>query len=321
MEEIASDEVRAVMEELLNGDASAPVSLARLLLATDSLEEVETILSSLLEDVEDDTPISEMLRLLREHRPGCADAAVILHEHPDLQGRPHPPKKAIAECRRFFDRAVTLNEVASVAAYCLGDAGILDACTRETIGLLDRWGVLSPGRVALDLGCGIGRFSAALAPRLRYVHGVDISPKMIAAARRRCAHLPNVHIHRGSGHDLGRFADKAFHFVLAADSFPYIFQGGPDLVAIHFMEIARVLKPGGDFVLLNFSYRASRQADRRDVQRLCQTFGLDLAVSGAQPFTVWDAEAYHIRRPDEPPEEEEEDEEDEEDEIDSPEPT
>lgn len=298
LEEIGSDEVRAVMEELLNGEASAPVSLARLLLATESLEEVETILSALLEDKEGgDNPVAELMRLLREHRPGCADAAVILHEHPDLQGRTQPPKEAIADCRRFFDRAVTLNEEASVAAYCLGDTAILDACTRETIDLLDRWGVLSPDRSALDLGCGIGRFSAALAPRLREIHGVDISPKMIAAARRRCSHLPNVRFYRGSGHDLGRFADASFHLVLAADSFPYIFQGGPDLVAIHFLEIARVLKPGGDFVLLNFSYRASRQADRRDVQRLCRTFDLQLAIPGSQPFRLWDAEAYLIHRP------------------------
>jgi predicted RNA methylase len=296
MEEIGNDEVRAVLEELLNGDASAPVSLARLLLALDSLEEVETTLSALLDGGEDDNPVSEMLRLLREHRPGCADAAIILHEHPDLQGRPQPPREAIAECRRFFDRAVTLNEEASVAAYCLGDTAILDACTRETVDLLDLWGLLSPDRSALDLGCGIGRFSAALAPRLRDIQGVDISPKMIAAARRRCSHLPNVRFSRSSGHDLSRFADASFDLVLAADSFPYIYQGGPDLVAIHFLEIARVLRPGGDFVLLNFSYRASRQADRRDVQRLCRTFGLHLAVPGSQPFHLWDAEAYHMRR-------------------------
>jgi 2-polyprenyl-3-methyl-5-hydroxy-6-metoxy-1,4-benzoquinol methylase len=297
LEEIGSDEVRAVLEELLNGDASAPVSLARLLLATDGLDEVEAILSSLLDDAGDDNAVAEVLRLLHEHRAGCEDAAVILHEHPDLQGRPQPPKEAIEECRRFFDRAVTLNEVASVAAYCLGDPAILDACTRETIDLLESWGVLGSDRSALDLGCGIGRFSAALAPRMREVHGVDISPKMIAAARRRCSHLSNVRFSRSSGHDLSRFRDASFDLVLAADSFPYIFQGGQDLVAVHFLEISRVLRPGGDFVLLNFSYRASRQADRRDVQRLSRTFGLQLLDPGSQPFRLWDAEAYHMRRP------------------------
>jgi ubiquinone/menaquinone biosynthesis C-methylase UbiE len=132
---------------------------------------------------------------------------------------------------------------------------------------------------------------------MRLVYGIDFSPKIVFAARRRGAHLPNLRYSRSSGHDLSRFRDASFNLVLAADSFPYIFQGGPDLVAVHFMEIARVLRPGGDFVLLNFSYRASRQADRRDVQHLCRTFGLHLAVPGAQPFKLWDAEAYHIRRP------------------------
>jgi predicted RNA methylase len=297
LDQIENDEIHAVLKELIHGDASAPVSLARLLLATDTLEEVETILTTLLGGETGENPVSEMLRLLRDHRSGCADAAVILHEHPDLQSRPQPPKEAISECRKFFDRVVTLNEVASVAAYCLGDTAILDACTRETLELLERWKVLGEDRSALDLGCGIGRFSAVLAPRLNRIHGIDISSKMIAAARRRCAHLPNVRFSRTSGYDLFRFKDASFDLVLAADSFPYIFQGGPDLVSIHFLEIARVLKPGGDFVLFNFSYRASRQADRRDVQHLCRTFGLDLGVSGSRPFRLWDAEAYHIRRP------------------------
>ena len=48
LEEIENDEVRAVLEELLNGDASAPVSLARLLLSTDSLEEVASIQPKLI---------------------------------------------------------------------------------------------------------------------------------------------------------------------------------------------------------------------------------------------------------------------------------
>ncbi|MES1211052.1 MAG: class I SAM-dependent methyltransferase, partial [Acidobacteriota bacterium] len=239
--------------------------------------------------------------MLRDHRPGCEDAAVILHEHPELGGPGQLPKEAIDECRRFFDMAVTLNEVASVAAYCLGDVNILDACTRETMDLFESWGILGTGRSVLDLGCGIGRFTAAIAPRVKSIHGVDISPKMLAAARRRCAGLRNVRFSRGSGHDLFKFKEASLDLVLAADSFPYIFQGGPELVSVHFMEIARVLKPGGHFALLNFSYRPSRHADRRDVARLCRTFGLELVISGSQPFQLWDAEAYLIRRPAESP--------------------
>lgn len=296
--EIEEDEIRAVLEECLSGEASPPVSLARLLLAMDRVEEVEELLESILESGEpgEDDPVSEMLRLLRAHPQGCADAAVILHDHPEVGGRRQPARAAVAQCRHFFDRAVTLNEEASVAAYCLGDPGLLDAYTAEILDLLEAWNVLGQERSALEIGCGIGRLQAALAPRLRETHGIDISPGMIAAARRRCAGLANVRLSRCSGHDLADFADARLDLVLAADSFPYIFQGGPDLVSVHFLEIARVLRPGGDFVLLNFSYRASRKADRRDVQHLCRSFGLELLVSGVQPFRLWDGEAYHIRR-------------------------
>src|SRR6185436_17623832 len=132
---VEEDEIRAVLEDFLTGDASAPISLARLLLGMDGLEEVEELLESLLEGDGEDNPFDELAPRAREHRPGCEDATVILHEHPDLQGPRLPPREAISECRRFFNRAVSLNEEASVAAYCLGDPAILDACTREAMDL------------------------------------------------------------------------------------------------------------------------------------------------------------------------------------------
>lgn len=290
---VESDEVRAVLEDCAAGEASPPISLARLLLALDRVEDVE----ELLEPFEaEDGPVAEMARLLREHRAGCEDAAVILHDHPDVGRTRRSAADAIADCRSFFDHAVALNEEASVAAYCLGDPALLDAYTAEILDLLEDWQVLGPERDALEIGCGIGRIQAALATRLRETHGIDISGNMIEAAHRRCAGLANVRLSRCSGRDLAGFADGSFDLVLAADSFPYIYQGGRDLVSVHFDEITRVLRPGGDFVLLNYSYRASRETDRRDVQRLCRSFGLELLVDGTQPFRLWDGEAYHIRR-------------------------
>lgn len=288
---VESDEVRAVLEDCVAGEASPPISLARLLLAMDRVEEVEELLEPFAEG-----PVAEMARLLRAHRAGCEDAAVILHDHPDVGRTRRSAADAIADCRSFFDRAVTLNEEASVAAYSLGDPTLLDAYTAEILDLLESWQVLGPDRDVLEIGCGIGRIQAALAPRVRESHGIDISDRMIAVARRRCGGLANVHLSRCSGRNLAGFADESFDLVLAADSFPYIYQGGRDLVSAHFDEITRVLRPGGDFVLLNYSYRASRAADGRDVERLCRSFGLELVVAGIRPFRLWDGEAYHIRR-------------------------
>ena len=46
-------------------------------------------------------------------------------------------------------------------------------------------GVPSPCREALEIGCGAGAFSHALAARAEHVLGLDLSPEMIRAARAR----------------------------------------------------------------------------------------------------------------------------------------
>jgi len=290
--------IRGTLEDCLAGEASPPVTLSRLLLGMDRVEEVEALFASLLEGREPDgrDPVSEMARLLRDYRPGCELAAAVLHDHPEIDGPFVAWERNLSRYRQFFDRAVALNEEASVAAYCLGEPGLLEECTGEIVELLEGWSVLGGGRRALDLGCGIGRMEAALAPRLGEIHGVDISPKMIESARRRCAGQTNVHFHLSPGSDLFDFPDASFDLVLAVDSFPYFYQGGPDFVAFTFLEIARVLRPGGDFALLNYSYRSSRAADRRQVAHLAEVFGFELRVAGGQPLRLWDCEAYHLRR-------------------------
>jgi SAM-dependent methyltransferase len=48
-------------------------------------------------------------------------------------------------------------------------------------------------REALDAGCGTGELTRLLAPRCARVTGVDLSPNMVAEARKRSAELANVH--------------------------------------------------------------------------------------------------------------------------------
>ncbi len=138
---------------------------------------------------------------------------------------------------------------------------------------------------------------AAIAPRVGEAHGTDISPKMIETAGRWCAGHPNVHLHLSSGRDLSPFPDNRFDVVLSVDSFPYIYGGGPELVLTHFQEAARVLRPGGSFVILNFSYRSDVDLDRRDVRWLADLVGYDVESPGERPFRLWDADAYHLRVP------------------------
>ncbi|HYG62976.1 MAG TPA: class I SAM-dependent methyltransferase [Thermoanaerobaculia bacterium] len=284
---------RHILNGCLTGDTHPALGLVRLL---DELGSVEAVADLIGEAVATGHPVAaELEGLLLDHRDACERITSMLRHHP-APAPPSPPGTAVDEIRRFFDRAVRQDEVASVAAYSLGSPELLEQATEEILVLLDRWGLLDPDRSALEIGCGIGRVLAALAPRLAEIHGIDVSPGMVAAARRRCAGLANVHLAECSGLDLAGFPDARFDLVLAVDSLPYIHQGGPDLVEAHFREVARVLRPGGDFAILNFSYRSDLQADCEEVEELAERHGLFLEAGGFQPFAFWDGIAFLCRR-------------------------
>jgi predicted O-methyltransferase YrrM len=280
---------RDVLRRLLAGEISPPVALAGLLFCLGAAAEVENLLYPLANA----HPLfADLSELLRRNPERLAEIAPLLPEHPEEEGG---GEAAIAACRRFFDKAVRKNEEASVALYSLGDPEILAEGTREIVDLFERWGLLDPDRAALEIGCGIGRFQVALASRLGEVWGIDISEGMIAAARRRAAGLGNVHFAAGSGRDLAPFPDDRFDLVFGVDSFPYLQQAGPELVATHFAEAARVLKPGGDFAILNFSYSGDLEDDRTAFAELCHRFGFLAEVAGARPFALWDGSAFLAR--------------------------
>jgi predicted TPR repeat methyltransferase len=290
---------REVLRDLLEDEISPVIAVSRLLLALGGVAEAEEVVATAARRWGRplDSHLREAARLLHDHRQGCERVAAMLREHPDPARMSGPPEEIVATFRRFFDRSVLQNEEASVAAYSLGDPGLLQHMTEEVSDQLAAWGLLGPTRRTLEIGCGIGRMQAAIAHRVAEAHGVDISPQMIAAARRRCAGLANVHFTLVSGRDLAELADERFELVYAVDSFPYIHQAGPGVVAAHFHEAARLLVSGGDLVILTYSYRDDLQTDRREVRRLCHAAGLHLAMNGAQPFKLWDGVAFRMRKP------------------------
>jgi ubiquinone/menaquinone biosynthesis C-methylase UbiE len=296
--EVEPREAREVVVDLLVDDISPLIALSRLLLALGTPGETAEFLAEVSHQWGRplDPRIREMARLLNDNREGCARVAHMLREHPDPRTKFGDPELALETYRRFFDRSVEWNEEASVAAYSLGDAGLLQRVTDEIVAQFDTWGLLGPDRRTLEIGCGIGRMQAALSPKVAEAHGVDISPKMVEAARRRCAGLPNVSFSVVSGRDLAEFPAERFELVYAVDSFPYIHQAGPEIVEAHFEEAARVLVPGGEFVILHFSYRDSAEEDRAEVRKLSRATGFTLVMNGAQPFKLWDGVAFRMRK-------------------------
>lgn len=101
------------------------------------------------------------------------------------------------------------------------------------------------GKIALEIGCGIGRIARWMAGDFGQYIGVDVSPEMI----RKAASYAILHadFQVVSGGDLADIGTATVDFVF---SFA-VFQHVPDLRAIfnYFAETARVLRPGGIFRL------------------------------------------------------------------------
>jgi ubiquinone/menaquinone biosynthesis C-methylase UbiE len=285
---------RRILADCIAGNSHPALALVRLL---DELGSSQAAAALIAAHAPDGAPAKgELERLLAGNPEVCERIVWMLRNHPAPAPFSGSVETEIESVRRFFDQAVRADEVASVAAYSLGNPELLAECTQEIADLFRMWGLLGPGKAALEIGCGIGRMQEALSPRLAEVHGIDVSPGMIEAARRRCAGLDNVHLSQGSGRDLAGFPSDRFDFVFAVDSFPYISQGGPELVEAYFSEVTRVLQPGGDFAILNFSYRGDLDEDRDEVEELAEDWGFFVEVDGVHPFRIWDGTVFLLRR-------------------------
>ncbi len=271
-------------------DALSPeVALARLVLAGLSPDEIAVRVAAL----PGDGRVTQLRRLAARR-----DALGRVRDMLAASGLDHAaadaaPADAVARIAGLFDRAVVHAPLASVAAYSLDDPAILDAATAELVAWLDAEGML--GGDVLDLGCGIGRVAAVIAPRVRSVLGADASPAMVAEAHRRHAGAANVRFEHTAGLGLA-FPSASLDLVLAVDSFPYLVQAGIEVADRHVADAAVALRPGGRIALLNLSYRADPAADAADARRWAAQHGLILDHAGTRPFTLWDGAAWVLRR-------------------------
>lgn len=101
-------------------------------------------------------------------------------------------------------------------------------------------------REVLEPGCGSGRMLEALARRGLRVTGFDLSPEMVALARRRLADAGlagEVVVADMTGFDLGRVFDGAVCPINTLRHLPR-----PELEA-HLRAMARALRPGGRYLV------------------------------------------------------------------------
>jgi SAM-dependent methyltransferase len=125
-------------------------------------------------------------------------------------------------------------------------------------------GALEGARV-LDVACGPGIVACALAAHASQVSGVDLTPAMIAEARRRQAALgpANLDWRVGDASALP-FADEAFDVVVTRYSFHHLQRPSAALA-----EMKRVCRAGGRIVVIDAIPRADAQGayDRMETLR------------------------------------------------------
>jgi len=122
-----------------------------------------------------------------------------------------------------------------------------DEVTTENCGCANLWPYLNivEGMSILDLGCGNGSQTALMAQKTGAqgeAYGLDITPKMLDSARTKYSY-PNIYFQQGSIEKLP-FTDKKFDLVTSN----CVINHARNKAQV-FLEIARVLKTGGVFLI------------------------------------------------------------------------
>jgi SAM-dependent methyltransferase len=108
----------------------------------------------------------------------------------------------------------------------------------------------------IEIGCGAGRMTRALARLFGEVHAVDISPEMVRLARQAVAALGNASIYRSNGKDLGVLRGSGWKRLTGPALPPFdfafssmVFQHIPSrrIIESYVRDVGRLLRPGALF--------------------------------------------------------------------------
>jgi SAM-dependent methyltransferase len=95
--------------------------------------------------------------------------------------------------------------------------------------------------VVVEIGCGVGRLTRAMAPEVGHVHALDLSVEMLARARE--LPLDNVTFHQADGQSLAGLPDDTADLVLAYCVFQHL--PSHEVLGGYLREMLRVARPGG----------------------------------------------------------------------------
>ena len=186
-----------------------------------------------------------------------------------------PPTRHLAQQRALWDaEAATFDDEP--------DHGLRDPDTRAAwLALLGRH-LPAPPTDVLDLGCGTGTLTVLLARAGHRVHGVDLAPSMVAAARTKIA-LAGVEatVEEGDAADPpGRAA--AYDVVLSR----HVLWAMPDPEAA-LGRWARLVRPGGRLVLVEGRWWTGGGLTEIETRRLAQPHLAEVVVEPLTDPLLW----------------------------------
>jgi SAM-dependent methyltransferase len=161
----------------------------------------------------------------------------------------------------------------------------------------------------LEIGCGAGRVTRALAGFFGQVYAVDISRQMVRQARRAVEGFPNVRVFRNNGMDLGAVREHWWNrFGLGAKlqiDFAFsciVFQHIPsrEIIESYAREVHRLLRPGA---LFKFQVQGAALVEaepdstwvgvpfsERDARQMAERSGFEMRYhngAGSQYYWLW----------------------------------
>ncbi len=134
------------------------------------------------------------------------------------------------------------------------------------------WNILTkyidPALRILDVGCGPGDLSVRVAQQCHEVWGVDVTPEMIRIAEKKAASDPaNIYFQQADACELP-FDNYSFDTVMSVNALQTMSQPAAAL-----MEMSRVLKPGGELLLITYCYGDSSLSDNKSLIDWAVKFG------------------------------------------------
>lgn len=176
--------------------------------------------------------------------------------------------------------------------------------------VLKGFGIQGSGNTAIDIGCGVGRFTQALGRRFDKAIGIDVSDDMVAQAQAASAGSSNLTFIATDGVSLPQPSSSA-DFAWSYEVFQHM--PSHEVIESNLREIRRILRPSG-YGLLHFktahenpsilshaaqfvptsllrstkqvlgkdpltadpSWRGAKPLNNSDIQMMCKTAGLEV---------------------------------------------